>query len=594
MACFIADTPYSLADEETFPVADLQVSFSPRGDSLGQIAGAIRGAKTRIDAAVFLLGHDGLLAELREASVRRKISVRVLTDATMNTAAQRPILERLAAAGIEVRVLTPPVKDARMHMKNLVIDGALVITGAANWTRQAFEANMEDTVLIRSPELARAYLKKYDEVADQCDLVLPPSEGPGILHLEAPDSMSRRADLKQNALAAPRVQRIGDCRRVQLFFLPDERGVELLKDQIAGAQRRLDIGMYLFTDQELVDAVVAKARTCPVRVLADHGMTEPAASMILKQLLEAGCEVRVFGADRENLHLKVLVVDDRYVWTGSANWTAGALRRNVEDLLCFDAPGMAALYRRFLDMAAPHCKPWQPVAGLTETNEEIEAAMRLPPTGPRTDYAPPQRRNLGALESTAQVKYLRDEEYLPALLRLIQTAKQSLIGTVYVLSEQKRDAPSQEQIVKALIQAARRGVYVYLVLHTPDASTDRLNEHHSAWAERLRKAGLDIRLAHPTIPMHAKLLVADQAKILLGSHNWSEGSLSGKRVYESSALVVLEKPDLRLAQLIMDLPILSDMRSRELWEAERDRIRVLSRAKKGDKEELLQEWGVEP
>jgi phosphatidylserine/phosphatidylglycerophosphate/cardiolipin synthase-like enzyme len=234
------------------------------------------------------------------------------------------------------------------------------------------------------------------------------------------------------------------------------------------------------------------------------------------------------------------------------------------------------------------------VAGVTETNAEMVTALHLPPTVSRTDYTPPPRRNLGALETTAQVKYLRDEEYLPALLHLIQTAKQSLIGTVYVFSEQKTDAPCQEQVVNALIQAARRGVYVYLVLHTPDETTDRLNEQHSAWAERLRREGLDIRLAHPTIPMHAKLLVADQSKILLGSHNWSEGSLSGKRVYESSVLVVLEEPDVRLAELILDLPILSDMRSRELWEAERDRIRILSRTKSGSKDDLLQEWGVEP
>ena len=587
-------TPFSWASSGEFPVADLQVSFSPRGDSLGQLVSAIRSARTRIDAAVFLLGHDGLLAELCEASVRRKIKVRILTDATMDTPSQRPVLERLASAGIEVRVMPPPVKDARMHMKNLVIDGTLVITGAANWTRQAFEANLEDTVMIRSPELAAAYLRKYDEVEGVSELVLPPSFTMVSTVSKDSENEVSRPTPKNGELSAPHSQRIGDCRCVHSFFLPDDEGLKLLKDQIKGAQRRLDIGMFLLTDQDMVDVVSEKAKICPIRVLADHGMTEATSSMFLKQLVEAGCEVRVFGADRENLHLKTLVVDDRYVWTGSANWSSGALHRNVEDMLCFDSPSMANLYRGFLDRATPYCTPWKPVAGVTETNVEMATALRLPPTGPRTDYTPPPRINLGALETTAQVKYLKDEEYLPVLLRLIQTAKQSLIGTVYVFSEQKSDAPCQEQVVNALVQAARRGVYVYLVLHTPDASTDRLNDDHSNWAERLRKEGLDIRLAHPTIPMHAKLIVVDQSKILLGSHNWSEGSLSGKRVYESSALLVLEKPDVRISELVLGLPILSDMRSRELWEAERDRIRVLSRTKAGEKDELLQEWGVEP
>ena len=526
--------------------------------------------------------------------MRRKVHVRVLTDATMDTPAQRPVLERLARAGIEVRVMQPPVKDARMHMKNLVIDETVVITGAANWTRQAFEANLEDTVQIRSPDLARAYLRKYDEVADQCNLVQPPTKEATPLPMETAVDFNRSGSVKKDVLVAPRVQRIGDCRLVFPFFMPSEDGLKLLKNQIAGAKSRLDIGMFLLTDQGMVDAITEKAKTCPVRVLADHGMTEAAASVFLKQLVEAGCEVRIFGSDRENLHLKTLVVDDRYVWTGSANWSSGALHRNVEDMLCFDSPSMAIHYRRYLDAAAPYCTPWKPVAGMAETNEEMTTTLPLPPTRPRTDYAPVERRSLGALETSAQVKYLQDDEFLPVLLRMIQTAKQSLIGTVYVFSEQKSAAPCQEQIVNALIQAARRGVYVYLVLHTPDETTDRLNEEHSNWAEKLRKAGLDVRLSHPSIPMHAKLLIADQSKILLGSHNWSEGSLSGKRVYESSALVVLEKPDVRIAELVLDLPILSDMRSRELWEAERDRIRVLSRTKLDQREDLLQEWGVEP
>ena len=587
-------TPFSRGRADEYPVADIQVSFSPRGDSLGQLVSSIRSARSRIDAAVFLLGHEVLLSELCEASMRRKVRVRVLTDATMDTPAQRPVLERLARAGIEVRVMQPPVKDARMHMKNLVIDETVVITGAANWTRQAFEANLEDTVQVRSPDMARAYLRKYDEIAANCEWVQSPSEAENPMPRLAAGEPVRAASGTGGVLMAPRVQRFGDCARVHSFFMPSEDGLQLLREQIAGAKQRLDVGMFLLTDQSMVDALAEKAGTCPVRVLADHGMTEAAASVFLKQLVEAGCEVRIFGSDRANLHLKTLVVDDRYVWTGSANWSSGALHRNVEDMLCFDSPSMAIHYRRYLDAAAPHCAPWKPVAGVAETNEEMTTALPLPPTEPRTDYAPVERRSLGALETAAQVKYLKDEEFLPVLLRVIQTAKQSLIGTVYVFSEQKSAAPCQEQVVQALIQAAKRGVYVYLVLHTPDETTDRLNQDHSNWAERLRRAGLDVRLSHPSIPMHAKLLVADQSKILLGSHNWSEGSLSGKRVYESSVLVVLDKPDVRMAEIVLDMPILSDMRSRELWEAERDRIRVLSRTKLDQREDLLQEWGVEP
>jgi len=55
---------------------------------------------SRIDVAIFLIRHEVLRSDLYEALMRSKISVRVLTDATMNTAVQRPMLEGLARTGI--------------------------------------------------------------------------------------------------------------------------------------------------------------------------------------------------------------------------------------------------------------------------------------------------------------------------------------------------------------------------------------------------------------------------------------------------------------------------------------------------------------
>ena len=45
----------------------------------------------------------------------------------------------------------------------------------------------------------------------------------------------------------------------------------------------------------------------------------------------------------------------------------------------------------------------------------------------------------------------------------------------------------------------------------------------------LARSGIDVRLHVPTISLHAKVIVVDLAKVLIGSRNWCEGALSGRK-----------------------------------------------------------------
>ncbi|MBP7008456.1 MAG: hypothetical protein KBC66_01435 [Kiritimatiellae bacterium] len=91
-------------------------------------------------------------------------------------------------------------------------------------------------------------------------------------------------------------------------------------------------------------------------------------------------------------------------------------------------------------------------------------------------------------------------------------------------------APLRTELLEALVSAVeRRGIYVYLLLNQPSSEGDSSSQDHDRWAERLRARGIDVRLHVPGIPLHEKLVVVDLAKILLGSHNWTEGALSGKK-----------------------------------------------------------------
>ncbi len=598
LAGFLPFMPCALR-AQTIEYQEAQVAFSPKGDALGLILDALQRSRRQVDVAMAFLTHDDLINALCLVAQRPGITVRFITDDEMDKPAQRPILERMAVAGIETHVVTVP--GGKMHLKMVVVDNDLVISGTANWTRQAFEANIEDTVLLRSASLAQKYREQMDRlIAEGTPIEAYSHEDPRKLarqyrSMRWPTAATPGGN--RQGLAAPRHRTFRPSRMDQLsrseagkmeaWFTFEPGVVEALETAIRSATNRIDVGMYLLNQPELVQALVGQAQNkqVKVRTLFDVQMREGSFMGILHDLVQAGCEVQIYGGDRHSLHMKTLIVDDRQVWTGSANWTKGAMGANIEDLLCFHSSVMAAYYRAFLDQVAARSERFDPPIASTG-DVTVAGCVFLPPAAPRTNYTDLVRTPFDAFEFEAKARYLPDDQYLPALVDVIRNADQNLLMLMYAFPAPETAGEFQTTLVRELTRAAGRGVYVYLGLYTPSGGKDRLGVMHSDWAERLRAAGIDVRLCVPSVAQHDKLVVADLQRVLIGSHNWSEGALSGKRVFESSVLLDLSQPDLRWADYVMGRQVVSDMRTRNQWEAEIDLLRRLHALPSRERREL--------
>ena len=531
---------------------------------------------------MFYFSSEVLADALCRLSAERAIAVRVLTGTDMDTTANRPMLERLQQHGVEVYVVSPP-GSGRLHHKCAVIDGQVVLTGAANWSEAAEQSNHEDVLALYSPELAAHYLTHFDEI----QTIGKPFEGP------PPANMSRRPNRR---LPAPRRNLPGTealADGVRVYFTPNRDTI--LTDLIPQLEnaRTVDIGMYLLTDRDLLDTLAQIATNATVRLVVDSVAVSGRGLGELQALWDAGVQVASFHKDRASMHLKAVVIDERHVWTGSANWTPTALGGNYEDVLWLDSPALARLYSQNLSAIIAESRSFETKAldlsAPDASRADLDFCTDLPATGPRTNFTDFDRVAFPAFEGAGRVAYLPDEELQPALRKLIQTARQSIFIGMYVFSEQKSAAPFTEEVIRDLEAAARRGVYVYMVLYTPPGSADRLDEHHSNRAERLRRAGIDVRLALPTVPLHMKTVVVDLCKIIVGSHNWSEGALSGKRVYESSALIILDAQEPKLADFLLSRKTISDMRSRDLWRQEITTLRHLTQSSGSARTDLLEQ-----
>ena len=489
-----------------------------------------------------------------------------------------------------------------MHMKTLVIDERTIIAGTANWTQQAFDLNFEDTLIINSEKLARQYLAKFDEIAaSSIASEFYSSYPPARSRLTYPTPKPPTTRVPSGRVNAPNY-RTFKLPTPTVNFLPSPDPFDALAAQIRAATNRVDAAIYRMNEERIVSAMIdsAKAGNSAIRVLADVGMTGGQLT-ILQRLAESGIDVRIFGTDRESLHMKTACIDGRYLWTGSANWTTGGSTLNIEDMLCFESTELAAYYTLWLDDIAKICQPFVPLQ--TQATVAVGAPpaigkwpVGLPPSTPRTNWNDLMaHEDFPPLETNAWVSYLPDESYAPVLLDLIRNAQQTILIAKYKVADPGTRAAAgwQSRIVAELENAAARGVYVGILLHMPDSEKDALYIAHSDWADRLRAKGIDVRLSLPTLLMHAKFIAIDQCKAIVGSHNWSEGALDGTRVYESSALIIFPAQQKWLADFFFSRPVVSDMSSREAWERELTLVRHASRMRNKTLNDFLESYGVD-
>ena len=130
---------------------------------------------------------------------------------------------------------------------------------------------------------------------------------------------------------------------VAVRFSPHGGAEGAVVDTLRRARGRIHAAIYGLTNPTIESALADLARS-GVRVVlkTDRGQSagrEQAA--LLGRLRAAGVAVETSRA-RPLLHDKFAVVDDRWVVTGSFNWTASAERRNRENVLIFDCPALAA------------------------------------------------------------------------------------------------------------------------------------------------------------------------------------------------------------------------------------------------------------
>jgi hypothetical protein len=320
--CGPAPAALSGGDPRALPLPPgIRVAFNHRGDSRyrspvsGQwrqgddlealLLESIREARLEILVAVQELSLPAVAEALAERH-RRGVRVRVVLENLYSTpwSQQHPVdlpphqrhrQQQLAALGqgdavaVLQRAGVPVLDDTAdgsrgsglMHHKFLVVDGRVVVTGSANFSPSCVHGdagapstrgNVNHLLRFDSPALAGVFAAEFARLW---------GDGPG----GRPDS---RFGIAKEGGGAQVVDVAGTP--VEVLFSPHRRrdpnhGLAWLETQLAGADRRLDLALFVFSGQNLADRLQElHGRGVKLRLLADPGFANRAFSETLDLL----------------------------------------------------------------------------------------------------------------------------------------------------------------------------------------------------------------------------------------------------------------------------------------------------------------------
>ncbi|NNN04624.1 MAG: hypothetical protein HKL90_01855 [Elusimicrobia bacterium] len=562
-------------------------------DRLTQAVGA---AKSSVDVSIFAL-RSTKIAEALAAALKRGANVRLIMDAGQAAtdvfglyAQWLAHLETTRASGdgrIEVRTLAGPDPGSdfqlaqKDHHKFTILDGKLVETGSANYTKYAAEANFENAHFLDEPTDAKSYAFMFEHMWGKAKPFAAPAIAPIL-----PTDAQLQAELDTPADPAPAPAAPGaptdmpSARRVefhgQVFpsfaFRPFSPIEPLVVQAVRSAKKTLRLALYEFTLDSVLDELrAAKKRGVKIQIVIDqahvytrgkdHTGRARMPSAQIQALINEDFDVLTLKGEKSGIqHNKYVLADAEdggLVMFGSYNLARTAEDDHYENVKFSTDKRRTAHYLAYFDYQRGLASAVDPqkldetlsrgdeAAGAERADAEdagadaavetedadVEAARRTPDADGRLSKFPPPPEDKSTPITVNGAKFQLDY-FSPqggirdAWIRAIGAAKKSVeLAMFSFYSREIADA-----LVALKKDAAKKGVTIRLVLDAGQASLAKFDG--TPVGKWFAAQGFDVRLnAGPDDhgdPMfqkqHSKFILVDGKFLLTGSFNASDNA----------------------------------------------------------------------
>ena len=257
-----------------------------------------------------------------------------------------------------------------------------------------------------------------------------------------------------------------------------------LVEKLITAASRVDAALYHLDSAPVADGLIkAYRRGVQVRIVTETDNIDEEA---IARLQEVGIPVADDGDPDSYMHHKFIVIDERYVWTGSYNVTYNGAHRNKNNVIFIDSVPLAYNF--------------------TQEFRELFRQMR----DEKSSGASVVHPKVTLSDETQIYTYFSPENnIISSLLREIGSAKKSIHFMAFSFT--------QDELGSAMRDRFESGIDVRGVFEERQIS--RYSEF-----ERMKAAGMSVIQDRNRGTMHHKVIVIDEETVITGSYNFSKNA----------------------------------------------------------------------
>lgn len=281
----------------------------------------IKNAESEIIMAMYDIQNDTIASALSYAYYNG-VDVKLVTESDNRDTDEIKILQD---SGIPINFDT---NSALMHNKFLVIDKNLVWTGSYNTTDRGSYYNNNNAIIIKSKKLAQYYIDEFEEMFYS-------------------NAFGRRSPDDTNPLPKIIIEDsnnagAGSDIEVEVYFSPDFNILTPITELIGKSKASIYFMAFSFTHEEIATALISKHKMgISVKGIIEDKRTTGYSKY--KMLTDSGIDV-LGDTNKYNMHNKVMIIDSKYVITGSANFSKNAINNNDENIIIINSESIAHKY----------------------------------------------------------------------------------------------------------------------------------------------------------------------------------------------------------------------------------------------------------
>lgn len=283
-----------------------------------------------------------------------------------------------------------------------------------------------------------------------------------------------------------------DNSKITIFFsqtkgsLYSATGVDgdIIKS-IDGAKKNIRVAIYEFSNDNIRDAFIrAKKRGINIKIVTDDKKIDQEDIVTLKR---AGIKITSDNRSSALMHNKFMIIDNKIVWSGSANYSYYAFYRHNENIIKIESLDIAKVY-------------------LEEFNQLLSHKLS------KHRY----------IKKNIKIYFSPKEKFENIIIDLLKNAKKKIHFLAFSFTSKPIAGMLQKKYQEGL---EIKGVF--------DKSQNKAQK--SSRYEYLKNNNMDVRIDGGGGKLHSKVFIIDDNIVITGSYNFS--SAANKKNNENSIVI---------------------------------------------------------